>query len=204
VAPGAVKQDKLWRKMSAAEYAALFPRKPKALRKIAYGLRKLGSVGEGIAVATPRRLGQGNQVFTMNERQLAESCGVSVRTLQRYLWLFESYGILEVKRWRYRQIGTSPNSYRLYFGSVIPPDWRDNPGKYPISPVDRRAKKARATPVEGCGDSVFGIRHYLVEGKIILLSYTSRVESRTLGIAAGPRGVSSLVTCRGLAAPPHN
>lgn len=123
---------KYWRKLSAAEYAALFPAKPKAIRKIAYGLRKLGT---------------GYAVFTMNEWKLAEACGVSRRTLIRYLPLFESYGILEVKRWRYREFGTSPNSYRVYFGNVIPEKWVYGGGDYPISARDKgckdRNKKSR-------------------------------------------------------------
>ncbi len=154
------KQDKLWRKLSAAEYAALFPRKPKALRKIAYGLRKLAANGTGISVGSPARAGLGNQVFTMNQKDLAKACGVSVKTLQRYLWLFESYGILEVKRWRYRVFGPSPNSYRVFFGNVIPENYPPNGGDYPISARDRRARKGQSTPVEGCGFSVFGVRHY--------------------------------------------
>ena len=118
-----MKPDKLWRKLPAAEYAALFPANPKALRTIAYGLRKLGA---------------GNAVFTMSERELAERCGVSLRTWQRYLWLFESWGILEVKRWRYRANGGSPSSYRVFLGGVIPEDWRNRVGPYPISAVERR------------------------------------------------------------------
>ena len=113
-----MKLAKGWRRHTAQEYAALFPARPKALRKMAFGLRKLGA---------------GNQPFTMNERKLAEACGVSRTTLKRYLWLFESYGILEVKRWRYRQIGPSPNTYRVYLGNVIPENYRDRVGDYPIS-----------------------------------------------------------------------
>jgi hypothetical protein len=118
-----VKPGKLWRQLPAAEYAALFPAKPKAIRKIAYGLRKLGA---------------GYAVFTMNQFDLAAACGVSVRTLARYLPLFESYGIIDVKRWRYRSFGTAPNSYRTYFGNVIPPDWTYGGGDYPISPRQQR------------------------------------------------------------------
>jgi hypothetical protein len=80
--------------------------KPAALRKIAFGLRRLAAIGEGgITITTGYRGGKGNQVFTINQKDLAYSCGVSLRTLRRYLWLFESYGILEVKRWRYRAFG---------------------------------------------------------------------------------------------------
>ncbi len=122
-----MKQDKLWRQLPAAEYAALFPARPAALRKIAYGLRKLGA---------------GCAVFTMNQRDLAAQCGVSVRTLQRYLPLFESYGILDVKRWRWREFGTAPNSYRAYFGNVIPGKWEYGGGDYPVSARDRRCNDA--------------------------------------------------------------
>jgi response regulator of citrate/malate metabolism len=117
--------DKAWRRYSAAEYAQLFPAKPKALRKIAFALRKLGA---------------GNQPFTMNEWELAKACSVSKRTLQRYLPLFESYGILEVKRWRYRLFGPSPNTYRVFLGNVIPADWVYGGGDFPISAVERRKK----------------------------------------------------------------
>lgn len=136
-----MKPDKLWRQLPAAEYAALFPAKPKALRKIAYGLRRLGALGDGNQLGTDSRRGQGNQVFTMNEWELAKECRVSRRTLQRYLPLFESYGILEVKRWRYRKTGASPNSYRLYFGSVIPANWTHGGGDYPISAREKGCKE---------------------------------------------------------------
>jgi hypothetical protein len=138
-----MKLDKLWRSLPAAEYAALFPRKLKALRKIAFGLRGLSALGDGNQAGADSRRGQGNQVFTMNEWELAEECGVSRRTLQRYLPLFESYGILEVKRWRYRKTGASPNSYRLYFGSVIPENWTMGGGDYPVSPRDKKLWKVQ-------------------------------------------------------------
>ncbi len=112
------KLDKAWRRLPAAEYAALFPAKPKAIRKIAFGLRKLGA---------------GNAVFTMNQWQLAAVCGVSKKTLQRYLPIFESYGIVEVKRWRYKKMSPSPNSYRVFLGSVIPEKWTYGGGDYPVS-----------------------------------------------------------------------
>jgi hypothetical protein len=137
-----MKLEKLWRQLPASEYAELFPRKPKALRKIAYGLRQLGASGAGNPVGSDARIGQGNQVFTMNEWELAKACGVSRRTLQRYIGLFESYGILEVKRWRYRKTGASPNSYRLYFGSVIPENGTIGGGYYPISAREIRCRKS--------------------------------------------------------------
>jgi hypothetical protein len=139
-----MKLDKLWRKLPAAEYAALFPAKPKALRKMAFHLRRLAANGyvDGDYDYQPRdesKAGMGNLVFTISEKALAEHCRVSRRTLQRYLPLFESYGIIEVKRWRYRRSNApSPNSYRLFFGSVIPKDWVFGGGGYPISPRDRR------------------------------------------------------------------
>jgi len=130
-----MKLDKLWRTVPAAEYAALFPAKPPALRKIAYGLRQLGATG-----TDGRGDGSGNEVFTMSEYELAERCGVSLRTLQRYIGVFESYGILEVKRWRYRAHGGSPSSYRVFLGNVIPEGGTRGGGKYPISAVERRRK----------------------------------------------------------------
>jgi hypothetical protein len=90
-----------------------------------------------------RKLGAGNAVFTMNQYELAKACGVSRRSIVRYLPLFEQYGILEVKRWRYRKTGPSPNSYRLYFGSVIPEDYKERPGEYPIDVRDTRVPGMR-------------------------------------------------------------
>jgi len=127
-----MKPDKLWRKLSAAEYAALYPAKPKALRKIAHGLRQMGA---------------GNEVFTMAEWELADACDVGLRTLQRYIGVFESYGILEVKRWRYRVNGGSPSSYRVFLGNVIPEGFTHGGGDYPISAVERRREKDSGDPV---------------------------------------------------------
>jgi hypothetical protein len=134
-----MKLDKAWRRYSAAEYAALFPAKPKAIRKIAYGLRKLGATGNGCPHCSPNR-GTGNEVFTMSQPEFASALGVSLRTLQRYLPLFESYGILEVKRWRYRVSGGSPSSYRVFLGSVIPEKFSFGGGDYPVSARERRKK----------------------------------------------------------------
>jgi hypothetical protein len=54
------KRDKYWRQLSAAEYAALFPAKPAALRKIAFGLRRLAAIGEGgVTITTAYRAGKG-------------------------------------------------------------------------------------------------------------------------------------------------
>jgi hypothetical protein len=131
---------KYWRKLSAADYAALFPAKPKALRTMAYGLRRLGATGDGQQLAADNRAGIGNQVFTMTQPELAKALGVSVRTLQRRLPLFESYGILEVKRWRYRKNGGSPSSYRVFLGNVIPENFTYGGGDYPISARERRKK----------------------------------------------------------------
>lgn len=127
---------KYWRQLSVEEYAALFPAKPKALRKIAYGLRKLGAQGvdgEGD--------GSGHEVFTIDEWELARRCRVSRRTLQRYLPLFETYGILEAKRWRQMKTGALANSYRLHFGNVIPDGWAYGGGNYPISAVQRPVRE---------------------------------------------------------------
>ena len=49
-----------WRKLTADEYAAMFPAHPVALRKIARGLKRLGA---------------GEKPFTMNQRDLAGQCG---------------------------------------------------------------------------------------------------------------------------------
>lgn len=120
---------KAWRKLTAKEYSELFPAKPKAIRRIAYGLRK-ASVMEA-------RDGQ-MRPFTIAEWELARICGVSRRTLQRYIPLFESYGVLEVKRWRHREIGAMPNTYLLFLGAVIPEDFTFGGGDFPISAVQRR------------------------------------------------------------------
>ena len=122
-----VKPGKAWRRLSAQEYAGLFPANPKALRKIAYGLRKLGA---------------GNQPFTIDEWELAKRCDVPKRTLQRYLPVFERYGILEVKRWRYRTFGACPNTYRVFLGAVIPEDWTFDGGEFTVSPREKGCKKS--------------------------------------------------------------
>lgn len=133
-----------WRQLPAAEYAALFPASPPALRTIAFHLRRLAANGVDLGYDyqpnMPDRIGQGNRVFTLNQWQLAQHCHVSRRTLARYLPVFEAWGILEVKRWRYRETGPSPNSYRLYFGRAIPPDWRDRQGDFNVSPRDKRGE----------------------------------------------------------------
>lgn len=169
----AVKLDKLWRKLPAHEYAALFPARPKALRRIAFGLRRLGAqdidLGYDYQPRPSSGKAMGNRVFTINEYDLAEHCHVSRRTLQRYLPLFESYGVLEVKRWRYRRSNApSPNSYRLFFGSIIPEDWAFGGGGYPISARDRHDKGKRDNPLRVCaGTWYFGAVPYLVEGKFL-------------------------------------
>ena len=124
---------KYWRKLTAQDYAELFPAEPKPLRKIAYALRKLGA--QGIDDSGD---GSGNEVFTLYEWDLAARCGVKLRTWQRYVGVFESYGILEVKRWRHRKYGGSPSSYRVFLGNVIPKGGHKVPGPYPISAVERR------------------------------------------------------------------
>jgi hypothetical protein len=138
---------KYWRQLPADEYAALFPSSPPALRKIAHGLRQLGAngadTGHDIQPRTPSGDGRGSKVFTLNQWELAKACGVSRGTLKRYLSVFERYGILEIKRWRYKEVGPSPSSYRLYFGNVIPADWRDGGGDWPVSARDTRGERGR-------------------------------------------------------------
>jgi hypothetical protein len=130
-----------WYKTSAEEYAAQFPAKPEGLRKIAYGLRRLGARGAPCPkCGQPSGDGSGNEVFTMCQAELAKECDVSLKTLQRYTGTFESYGILEVKRWRYRVRGGSPSSYRVFLGKVIPEGGHLVAGPYPIPAVERRKK----------------------------------------------------------------
>lgn len=118
-----LENGKAWSRLTADEYAALFPAKPKALRSMARALRRLGASGEP---------------FTMNEPDLAKFAGVSIRTWARYVPVFERYGMLEVKRWRYRSFGTVPNTYRVFLPAVIPPDWTPEGGEFPISPREKR------------------------------------------------------------------
>lgn len=117
-----------WRKLTAEQYAALFPAKPAALRKIAYALREWSA-----AEAVKGKM----RPFTVDEWRLARGAGVSRRTLQRYLPVFENYGVLEVKRWRRREIGAMPNTYCLFLGAVIPADWSFGGGKFPVSARER-------------------------------------------------------------------
>ena len=107
-----------WKRLTADEYAALFPAHPVSIRKIARALKKLGA---------------SEKPFTMNERDLAKAAGISVRTWARYAPLFEEWGILEVKRWRYRKFGTTPNTYRTFLGSMIPEDYREREGPFKVS-----------------------------------------------------------------------
>lgn len=109
--------------VAASEFAEMFPARPKALRKIAFGLRQLsGSEGRGKL-----------RPFTMDEWELAKHCQVSRRTLQRYLPVFEHYGVIEVHRWRYRRFGAMPNTYCLFLGTVIPEDWTFEGGRFNVS-----------------------------------------------------------------------
>ena len=107
-----------WKNLTADEYAAMFPARPPALRKIARALKKLGA---------------DEKPFTMNQWQLAAEAGISKRTWQRYESVFEEWGILEVKRWRYRKFGTTPNTYRTFLGEVIPEDWKQRLGPFAVS-----------------------------------------------------------------------
>jgi hypothetical protein len=116
-----------WSRITKDEYAALFPAKPKALRSMAKALRVLAADGEP---------------FTMAQWELAKLAGISVRSWKRYAPVFERYGILEVKRWRYRRIGPTPNTYRVFLPAVIPEDWTPDGGDFPIS-----ARETRVTQV---------------------------------------------------------
>ena len=71
----------IWNRLTAEQWAAMFPAKPQALRKIAYAFRKLGA---------------GDEPFTVAEWELAKVAGVSPRTIRRYLGVFERYGVIEV------------------------------------------------------------------------------------------------------------
>jgi hypothetical protein len=112
------------KKLTAEDYAALFPAKPAALRKIACALR-VWSVAESHKGKM--------RPFTVDEWRLARSAGVSRRTLQRYLPVFERYGVVEVKRWRGRELGAMPNTYLLHLGYVIPENWTFSGGRFPVT-----------------------------------------------------------------------
>ena len=107
-----------WSRITKDEYAELFPAKPPALRKMARALRVLGASEEP---------------FTMAQWKLAKLAGISERSWKRYAPVFERYGMLEVKRWRYRSFGTVPNTYRVFLPAVIPEDWTPDGGNFPIS-----------------------------------------------------------------------
>jgi hypothetical protein len=109
---------RVWRKLTADQYAALFPAKPPALRKIARALKILGA---------------DEKPFTMNQWELAKEAGISKHTWQRHAPVFEQWGILEVKRWRYRKFGTTPNTYRTFLGRVIPEDWQEREAPFKVS-----------------------------------------------------------------------
>jgi hypothetical protein len=111
-------------KLDAEAYAVLFPAKPPALRKIAHALRYLST---------------GDKPFTIAQWELAAHAQVSRRTLQRYLPAFEAYGVVEIKRWRYKIFGPTSNTYRLFPGAHLPPDWRFGGGDYTVDARQRRA-----------------------------------------------------------------
>jgi hypothetical protein len=115
-----------WKNLTADEYAARFPARPPALRKMARALKKLGA---------------DERPFTMNQWELAERAGIAKRTWQRYEPVFEQWGILEVKRWRYREFGTTPNTYRTFLGAVIPEDWRKRKAPFSISARETARKR---------------------------------------------------------------
>ena len=123
----------VWNRLTAREWAARFPAKPPALRKIAYALRKLGA---------------GHEPFTAPEWRIAKEAGVSVRTVRRYLGVFESYGVIEVKRWRYSSFVPLANTYRVFLAAVIPDDWSFNGGYFPISPRQTMSEKKQNNSAE--------------------------------------------------------
>lgn len=112
-----------WRKVPADKYAEwCFPAKPRAIRKMAIALRKLGAEHDG--------------PFTIHQYKLAKLADVPVRTWQRWLPLFEKWGVIEVKRWRYRHFGACPNTYLVFLGQGIPDNWRETKPPFRVSPRD--------------------------------------------------------------------
>jgi hypothetical protein len=138
-----------WRRLTADEYADLFPATPRALRKMARAIRKLGVDGKP---------------FTMNQWELAAAAGVAKRTWQRYEPVFEEWGILEVKRWRYRRFGPTPNTYRTFLGAVIPADWRDRKGPFAD---DTREIAGKKFPSKLVAYRAFGALPYGYKGKTL-------------------------------------
>lgn len=109
-----------WRKLTADQYAEFFPAKPRSIRKIARAIRKLGAINHG--------------PFTINEWELAKHADVGRRTVQRYVPVFEQWGILQVKRWRYSEIGATPNTYLVFLGRGIPDNWEELDPPFRVSP----------------------------------------------------------------------
>jgi hypothetical protein len=110
---------RLWNSVDAKEWSEEFPARPKSLRKMAFALRQLNNNG------VP---------FTMHEWELAEKADVSLRTWQRNVHIFEEWGILEVKRWRYRKFGGGPNTYRVFIAKPIPSDYKNLKPPFRVSP----------------------------------------------------------------------
>lgn len=118
-----------WRKLTRDQWVELFPADPPALRTIAGGLAALG---DDVVTFTQRE--RDSKQAPM--RQLARVCGVSPRTLCRYLPLFEAYGVIEVKRWQRRidrSLGVPSLSIRVFRGAAIPENWSWEGGNFPVS-----------------------------------------------------------------------
>jgi hypothetical protein len=121
-----LEDDGYWNSLSAKEYAERFPARPKSLRKIARVLKELGA---------------GGLPFTMPEHKLAKRADISVSTWQRGARVFEEWGILEVKRWRFKYFDGSPNTYRVFLRKKIPPKYRDLTPPFRVSARERRGRK---------------------------------------------------------------
>lgn len=129
-----------WRKLTDDQWVALFPDKPKAFQTIAKGLCAFGN-----DVVTFTAPGESEYALTARGYKkkrigpislLAAKCGVSKRTMSRYLPVFEAYGVVEVYRWRYRErgyFGAPAISIRVFRGATIPEDWSFNGGRFPVS-----------------------------------------------------------------------
>jgi hypothetical protein len=110
----------VWRKLTADQYAEHFPAKPVCIRKLARAIRELGAAAGG--------------PFTIDQWELAKQAGIGRRSVQRYVPVFEQWGILQVKRWRYAEIGTTPNTYLVFLGRGIPDNWEELDPPFRVSP----------------------------------------------------------------------
>ena len=134
-------EGKWWLKLTGDEWAEVFPARPKALRKIAHGLADLGDdvvtyTAPGTTYRRSNKYG-GTDVHRVGPiDMLAAQCDVSRRVMQRYLPLFERYGVVEVYRWRHREhshFGAPAISIRVFRGTAIPADWSWEGGNFPVS-----------------------------------------------------------------------